>query len=257
MTLLEGRVVLVAGIGPGLGTEIALAAADHGARVVLGARTVSRCEELADEIGTDRAAAVALDVTDPGSCDGAVSTALERFGRLDGLVNNAFMEGDFRRLVDADLDRWRSIFEVNFFGAMTMVRSAVDALSESGDGRVLMVNTMSTQRIVPRYGAYAGSKGALATVTRTLALELGERGIRVNGIHPGYIYGPNVQAYFEHQAQRRGVGPREIYDEVAAETALGYLPTAAEIAGTAVFLLSPLARPVTGQAIGVTAGHTV
>jgi NAD(P)-dependent dehydrogenase (short-subunit alcohol dehydrogenase family) len=254
--LLDGKVAIVAGIGPGLGREIALLFAEHGASLALGARTVSRCEELAAEIG-DHAMGVALDVTSTESCEAAVAATVERFGGVDIVVNNAFDDGDFRRIMDADLDAWQRTFDVNFFGAVRMTRAAVPAMRARGEGKVVMVNTMSTQRIQERFGVYAASKGALATATRTLALELGGDGIRVNGIHPGYIWGPNVEAYFAHQAQRRGVDPQVVYDEVASEVALGYLPPAAEIAGAALFFASDLSRSVTGQALGVNGGHIV
>ena len=121
-----------------------------------------------------------------------------------------------------------------------------------------MINSMSsTNNIEKAYGAYAASKGALSTATRTLAMELGEHGIRVNAVHPGYIMGPNVEIYLEMQAKERGISRDEVYDEIAAQTALGYLAPAAEIAGAAVFFASDLARPITGQAIGVDAGQWI
>jgi NAD(P)-dependent dehydrogenase (short-subunit alcohol dehydrogenase family) len=91
-------------------------------------------------------------------------------------------------------------------------------------------------------------------VTKTLARELGPSGIRVNGVFPGYIWGPNVEWYFKHLAEERGVTPEEVYAEVASGNALHYIPDSAEIAGTVVFLASDLARPVTGQSINVSAG---
>ena len=90
-----------------------------------------------------------------------------------------------------------------------------------------MVNSMSAVRIQERFGAYAASKAALAAATKTLAMELGRFGIRVNGVHPGYIWGDSVERYFHYQADRRGITFEELYDEVAAETALGYLPALA------------------------------
>ncbi len=148
--------------------------------------------------------------------------------------------------------------DVNFFGALTMTQAALPALKAAGDGRIVMINTMSsTNNIEKAYGAYAASKGALAVATRTLAAELGEHGIRVNAVHPGYIMGPNVEIYFEMQAKERGITPDEVYAEVASETALGYLAPAAEIAGAAVFFASDLARPITGQFIGVDAGQWI
>jgi NAD(P)-dependent dehydrogenase (short-subunit alcohol dehydrogenase family) len=145
--------------------------------------------------------------------------------------------------------------EVNLWGALRMTQAVVPAMRDRGDGRVVMINTMSVRRIRPRFGAYAASKGALETATKTLAAELGPHGIRVNGIHPGYIWGESVQAYFAHQAQRRATSPDDVYREVADETCLGYLPTAAEVAGSVLFFASDLSRPVTGQSLGVNAGH--
>ena len=260
MGLLEGRVALIAGVGPGLGREIALAYAREGADLVLCARRTEASQEVADLVRGHgrRAEVVSVDVTHRDRCDAAVATAVERLGGLHVLVNNAFHAGDFSRFDDADLGRWRRTMDVNFFGTLTMTQAAVPALAASGDGRIVMINSMSaTNNLEKAYGAYAASKGALATATRTLALELGEHGIRVNAIHPGYIWGPNVQIYFEMQAKDRGISPEEVYDEVAYRTALGYLAPAEEMAGAAVFFASDLARPITGQAIGVDAGQWI
>jgi NAD(P)-dependent dehydrogenase (short-subunit alcohol dehydrogenase family) len=255
--LLDGKVGIVSGIGPGMGRDISLAFAQHGADVALVGRTESKLEAVAAEVEAlgRRALPVVCDIADEDACRAGVDRVAAELGRVDVLVNNAFDGGDASLVLDADLDRWRRTMDVNLFGALAMTRAAVPHLEASGDGRVIMINTMSTQRIQKRWGAYAASKGALATVTKTLALELGERGIRVNGVHPGYIYGDSVEWYFNHQAEKRGITFQEVYDEVASETCLGYLPTSEEIAGTVVFFASPLARPVTGQMIGVNAGH--
>ncbi len=255
--LLEDKVALISGVGPGLGRDIALAFAKEGAAVVLGARTESRVRELANEVasGGARAAAVSLDVTASASCAAAVRAAVDQFGRLDILVNNAFDDGDFARFEQADLDSWRRTMDTNLFGTLQLTQAAIAPMKAQGDGRIVMVNTMSVHRIRPRFGAYSASKAALATATKTLALELGAYGIRVNGVHPGYIWGDSVAQYFEFQASRRGVTPQEIYDEVAAETALGYLPPSSEVAGSIVFFASDLSKPVTGQALSVNAGH--
>lgn len=255
--LLDGKVAIVSGIGPGMGRDISLAFAREGADVVLGGRTLSKLEGVAAEVEAlgRRAHPVVCDIADEAACIAAVNEAAEALGRVDILVNNAYDGGDAKSFLDADFDRWRQTIEVNLFGSLAMTRAAVPHLEATGDGRVIMINTMSTQRIQPKYGAYAASKGALATITKTLAMELGPLGIRVNGIHPGYIYGDSVEWYFNHQAEKRGITFQEVYDEVASDTCLGYLPDSEEIAGTAVYFASPLAKPVTGQMIGVNAGH--
>lgn len=255
--LLEGKVAVVTGVGPGLGRAMVLALAEAGADVVMCARRPKVMEKLAAKVAETgrRAIPTITDVTDAEACARAVETATGELGRLDILVNSAFDDGDFTPFMDADLDRWRRTMDVNFFGTLTMTKAAVPALRQHEDSRIVMVNTMSTQRIQIGFGAYAASKGALSTITKTLAKELGPDGIRVNAIHPGYIWGPSVEQYFKWQAADRDVEYQEVYDEVASETCLHYLPPADEIAGSVVFFASPLARCITGQALSVNAGH--
>lgn len=256
--LVDGKVALVSGIGPGMGRDIALLLAEHGADVALGARTVANCEAVAAEVEAlgRGALALRLDVTDAESCAAAVDAVVERFGRIDILVNNAFHDGDFARFLDADFASWRHTMDVNLWGTLQLTQLVAARMQEQGDGgRIVMTNSMSVVRIQERFGAYTASKAALAAATKTLAKELGRFGIRVNAVHPGYIWGPSVEAYFHHQAERRGITFEERYAEVASETALGYLPHSSEIAGSVLFLCSDLAKPVTGQALHVNAGH--
>ncbi len=257
MGMLDGKVALVSGIGPGMGRDIALALAGEGADVVLGARSEKRMSKVAAEVEALGRAAISVpcDITSRVDCDGIVDAARQRFGRLDVLVNNAFHGGNDTSFVDSDLDDWRTTMDVNFFGTMQLTQAAVPLLTEQDDSRIVMINTMSIQNIEAKYGAYAASKAALATATKTLAVELGRDGVRVNSVHPGYIWGRSVEWYFGWLAEQRGITPEEVYDEIAAGTCLGYLPHSSEIAGTVVYLASPLARPVTGQTINVNCGH--
>jgi NAD(P)-dependent dehydrogenase (short-subunit alcohol dehydrogenase family) len=253
--LVEGKVALVSGIGPGMGRDIALLLADHGADVALGARRPDHTEAVGKEVADRGRAALPLrlDITDRASCEAAVAEVVDRFGGIDILVNNAFHDGDFSRFADADLDSWKHTMDVNLWGTLQLTQVAVPHMPDGG--RIVMTNSMSAVRVQDRFGAYMASKAALAATTKSLAKELGRKGIRVNGVHPGYIWGPSVEAYFRHQADRRGITFEERYAEVAAETALGYLPHSSEIAGTVLYLCSDLAKPVTGQAIHVNAGH--
>ena len=255
--LLEGKVGLVSGIGPGMGRDIALAFAREGADVALLGRTEARLRSVAEEVEAlgRRARPVVCDIVDEGACVAAAAAVADGLGGIDVLVNNAYHGGDAKPFMEADFADWHTTMEVNLFGSLYLTRACVPHLEASGDGRVVMINTMSVQRIERRWGAYVASKGALAAITKTLARELGAKGIRVNGVHPGYIYGESVEWYFNHLADKRGVTFQDVYDEVAAETCLGYLPHSEEIAGTVVYFASPLARPVTGQMIGVNAGH--
>jgi NAD(P)-dependent dehydrogenase (short-subunit alcohol dehydrogenase family) len=255
--LLEGKVAIVSGIGPGMGRDIALLLAEHGADLVLGARRTDKSDEVAEEVRAKgrRAEVVRLDITDAAACADAVTVATGTLGGLDILVNNAFHDGNRKAFLDAPLEEWRQTMDVNFWGTLQMTRAAVPAMIKRGGGRVVMVNTMSAHRIEPTYGAYAASKGALETATKTLAVELGVHGIRVNGIHPGYIWGDSVEWYFNHLGKKRGISGEEVYKEVADQTALKYLPHSSEIAGSVLFFASDLSKPVTGQSLDVNCGH--
>ena len=257
MGLLDGKVALVSGAGPGLGRDIALAFGREGATVVVAARNEERIAALAEEVAKTGATAQPrrLDITDPASCEDVTRAIVADHGRLDVLVNNAFSDGDHRRFLDADLAAWRATMDVNLFGTLQLTRAVAPQMIEQGDGRVVMINSMSSVKMRAGMGGYTASKAALAAVTKILAAELGEHGIRVNAIHPGYIWGDSVEWYFQHLAKKAGITPEEQYQSVAGETALGYLPPSAEIAEAVVFFASDMARPITGQALGVNGGH--
>ena len=256
-SMLDGKVALVSGIGPGMGRDVALLLARHGADVVLGARRTETSEQVAAEVRAigRRAEVVALDITDVDACSAAVDRARDALGGLDILVNNAFQDGNRKAFMDAPLEEWRVTMDVNLWGTLQMTKAAVPALIERDGGSIVMVNSMSTHRIEQTYGAYAASKGALETATKTLALELGPHAIRVNGVFPGYIWGDSVEWYFGYLGKKRGITGEDVYAEVAGETALKYLPHSSEIAGSVLFFASDLSKPVTGQSLDVNCGH--
>ena len=262
--LLEGKTAVVTGIGPGMGRDIALSLAREGADVALVARsdkTVPAVAEESEAMGR-RAVPVYANIADADECARMASEVQAAFGgSLDILVNSAFYGGLDERFEDADLDKWQRPIKVNYLGTLRVTQALLPQLkaagAERGDARIVMVNTMSVHHLEAGAGAYAGSKAALGAVSKTLALELGEYGIRVNSVHPGYIWGDSVQIYFQWQADERGGDTtwETIYEERAAETALGYLPHSSEIAGAVVFFASPLAKCVTGTALPVNSGH--
>src|SRR4051794_6711745 len=152
--LVADKVAVIAGVGPGLGRDTALALARQGADVVLSARTTETAEQVAAEareLGR-RAHVVACDITDPAACDALAASTMAEFGRLDVLVVNAFREGPHRTVEAADLDDWRTTMEVNFFGSLHVVRSAIPHLRQADAGRIVLVNTMSVQQAQDRFG---------------------------------------------------------------------------------------------------------
>jgi NAD(P)-dependent dehydrogenase (short-subunit alcohol dehydrogenase family) len=268
--MLEGKTALVTGIGPGMGRDISLGLAKEGADVILVARSEKVVPGVLAEIEAmgRRAFAVYGNIAKAEDClriaqEAEAAVAQLGSGRtgVDILINSAFHGGEHVKFEDADLQRWRRPVDINYFGTLQLTQAMLPLLKtaseRTGDARIVMINTMSVHDLEAKAGSYAGSKAALGAVTKTLALELGEYGIRVNAVHPGYIWGESVQIYFEWQAEERGGGAtwQDIYDERAAETALGYLPHSSEIAGAVVFFASPLALCVTGTALPVNSGH--
>ena len=254
--LLAGKVVIVCGIGPGLGRSIALRSARQGADVVLAARTAARLEEVAREVTAlgRRALAVPADISDPDAGQRLADATLAEFGRADALVHNALAMPPIKDLSVVDLDAVRSAFDVNVLGALRMTRAFSPALAEAG-GSVVMVNSMVVRFSQRGMGPYKATKAALLAVAQSLASELGPRGIRVNSVAPGHIWGENLRWYFSYLARKRGVDPQEIYDETAANIDLRRLPEPDEVADTVVFLASPMARAITGQCVDVNCGE--
>ncbi len=255
--LLEGRVAVVSGIGPGMGRDIALALAREGADLALCARTEARLESVAKEVEAlgRRVIAVCTDITRSNDCRRLAQRARAEYGRIDVLVNNAFHPGSYRTVEDDDLDNWRPPFEVNVLGSLRLTKEVIPLMKEQGGGSIIMINSMIIREALPTMAGYAASKGALMAATQTLARELGPDQIRVNSVVPGYIWGPSLESYFAQQAKQRGVDPQQIYDEVAARIALGKVPDSEEISGAVVFFASDLSRVVTGQSLDVNGGH--
>jgi NAD(P)-dependent dehydrogenase (short-subunit alcohol dehydrogenase family) len=255
--LLRDRIGIVSGIGPGVGRCVALAFAREGADVVLAARTAAGLETVAAEIRAlgRRALCVPTDIAQPADCERLVARALEEFGRVDVLVNNAFLTHPWGAIETADFDAWRRIFDVNLFGSLRLSQLVLPAMRQQGGGSIVMVNTMSTRIIEPNVGGYASSKAALMTATQTLAKEVGKDHVRVNSVVPGYIWSDKLEAYFRHLAKEQGRTYEQVFAEIAGRTALHHIPDSAEVADAVLFFASDLSRAITGQALDVNGGH--
>lgn len=257
LPFLDGKVVVVSGVGPGLGRSIAMRSAMAGAKVVLAARTESRLLSVAEEIGDlgGTALCVPTDLTDDDSVSALVDSALAEFGRVDAVVNNAFVQPPYERLLDVAFDEVRRGMDINLLAALNLTRKLAPALIES-QGSVVMINSIVLRNQLPAFGSYRVMKAGLLALARSLSVELGPLGVRVNSVAPGYIWADSVKRLFEKQAAERGVPFQQVYDEVAADTDLRRLPEPDDIANTVVFLASDFARAVTGQCLDVNCGHT-
>ncbi len=256
MGLLDGQVVVVCGVGPGLGRAIAVQSARAGADVVLAARTEARVKEAAAEVTAlgRRAVTVVTDVTDDELAGRLPEAALAAFGRVDALVNNAFAIPPITSLADVGLEAVRAGFETSVLGALRMTRLFTPALADSR-GSVVMINSAVLRHSRLTFGPYKMAKSALLGLAQSLATELGPQGIRVNSVAPGYIWAGALKWYFGQLAEQRGVPRQQVYDETAATIDLRRLPEPDEIADAVVFLASPMARAITGQCLDVNCGE--
>ena len=254
--LLQDKVVIISGVGPGLGRSIAIRSAEQGADVVLAARTASKLDEVAKEVSAlgRRALPVPTDIADPAAAERLRDATLAEFGRADALVHNALAMPPIKDLSVVDLEAIKSAFDVNVVGALRMTRLFTPALAASS-GSVTMINSMVVRFSQRTMGPYKATKAALLAVAQSLASELGPQGIRVNSVAPGHIWGDSLQWYFGYLAKKRGVDPQDIYDETAANIDLRRLPEPDEVADAVVFLASPLARAITGQCLDVNCGE--
>ena len=257
--LLEGRTVIVTGVGPGLGRSLALACAREGANVVLAARSADVLDSVAEEIEGlgARSLPVPTDVTDADARRRLVDSAVAKFQGIDGLVNSAFVQPPMETIADVSMDTWLDSFTINCHAAVAVTKEALPHLAKSGSGAVVFVNTMSLLTNRPRFGAYTAAKAALAAAAKVLAAEVGPLGVRVNSICPGYIWGRPVRDYLQRPADARGVDYEIVHSELLDQIPLRRINTPDEIANPAVFLLSELARGVTGVMIDVNGGQAM
>lgn len=255
--LLEGKTVIVTGVGAGLGRECATSALREGANVVMAARTQETLDATAAELDPsgERVAAVATDITDADACTALVARAQERFGSVDALIQVAAFEYVFGGLHDTKLDDWRKAFETNVLGALTVLRPVAAAMKAGGGGAVVLIGSQSMFKPALPQAGYAASKGALLTAMYYLADELGADNIRCNMVVPSWMWGPPVQMYVEGTAKHKGISPDEALQNLVGDFPLKRMTEDGEVADVAMFFASDLAKAITGQHLMVNSGE--
>ncbi len=246
---LDGKVAWITGASRGLGRELAFAFAGAGAAVLLSARSAARLEQVASAIREygGEAEVVAGSVADPAVLDATAKVACERWGRLDVLVNNAGVSPAFvrsERLADAD---WQEVLDVNLTAPLRCCRAALPLLEAAGGGSIVNVSSVHGARAHERLIAYAASKGGLEMVTRTLAVEWVERGIRVNAVAPGYLETEMTAGLRDHERW--------------AAALLGQIPMrrfgqSAEVVPAVLFLAAETSSYITGTTLFIDGGWT-
>lgn len=255
--LLEGKSVVVAGVGPGLGRAVALVAAEHGADVVLAARSHDTLEKIAEEVRSTgrRALAVSTDLTSDEDCARLIATAESELGGVDGLVSNAFAMPPFEKLVDQSLDTIRDSLEINLFASLRLAKAVAPVMQRAGRGSIVITLSSVLRQTRTTFGAYKIAKHGLLGMARSLAHELGPDGIRVNSVAPGYVGELAAEMDSKLRSAWTGEDEASIHRRIVEAHMLRRVPEPEEIAGTMVYLLSELASPVTAQCIDVNAGE--
>lgn len=238
----DGKVAIVTGASRGIGLGIAQRLVDDGAQVLVTARKADALEEAVAALGDGRAAYVAGSGDDAAHQEEAVRTAIERFGRLDFLVNNTGINPVYGRMIDIDLDAAAKIFAVNVLSAVAWAQQAYHQWMGEHGGAIVNVASVAGLKPAPNIGMYGASKSALIHVTEELAVELGPD-IRVNGVAPAVVKTKFAKALYEGRE-----------DEVAEPYPLKRLGLPEDIAGVVGFLLSDDAAWLTGQTITADGG---
>lgn len=255
--MLEGKTIIVTGVGSGLGREVACQCVRDGANVVLGARTQSQLEAVAKEADPSgqHVAVASTDITDPEACQRIVEAAQRRFGGVDGVVQVAAYELAFGKLEDMDFDAWRTSFETNVIGSLQLLRQVVPAIRKQDGGAVVLIGSQSMYVPQIEQMGYAASKGALLSSMFYLAKELGKDRIRVNTVVPSWMWGPPVELYLKMQAKQGDETEAEIKAGIEAGIPLGQMAEDGDVANAVVFMLSDRARMITGQTLLVNGGE--
>ena len=205
------------------------------------------------------ALAVPTNLVDRDAVDALVDRTVSELGHIDVLVNNAFRMDPYQPFDQVDLTKWKKVYDVNVWGALSLTQACIPALkasaTERGDASIVFILSMSMRKIRSGEGGYSTSKGALHTAMKTLAIEFGPSRVRVNAVAPGWIGGPSVDIYLQWQSEARGITIDDVRAEIESEIPLGEIPPQDDIAHSVVFFASPWSRVVTGQTLDVNGGE--
>lgn len=243
---LDGRVVLVTGSGRGIGAEIAARAAADGARVAIHYRTSA--DGARDTLERVRAAGAEgetfeADLTDGAAAEGLVHRVIERFGGIDGLVNNAGLT-QVSSFLSIEPAEWDAVIRTDLTAAFHTCRAALPSMVEQGSGTIVNIASRLGQMGVPETAAYSAAKAGLIGLTRSLAREFGPKGIRVNAVAPGVIVTPMTEDLVDSETGRQRL----------RDMPLGRFGRPDEVAEAVVFLLSDRASLFLGQTLNPNSG---
>lgn len=244
--------MITGGAGAGIGNGLSEALAEAGWSIAIVERDRPAAEKLAEKLVAGGAAVevIVADVTDAAAPETAVRKTLERFGRLDGLVNSVGV-GLLKKAGDVSDTEMRSLFEVNFFAAVRFARAALPALTKT-EGAIVNIGSVHAATAARNFAIYAATKAALEAFTRGLAMDYGPVGVRANIVHPGLVESPQNSAFLSTMPDPQAW----LVNFAATKQCIPRLTTARDVGELVAFLLGKKARTITGQNIFADGGTT-
>jgi NAD(P)-dependent dehydrogenase (short-subunit alcohol dehydrogenase family) len=252
----ERRVTLITGASQGIGRVLAITFAGAGDALILAARNEEGLTETATAARDQdvEVLVVPTDVTDPTQVDRLARQALDHFGQVDVMINNSGIGGPSGPMWELDLEDWRQTFAVNVEGVFLVSKALMPQMIERCSGSVIIIGSITGKRPLWGRTPYASTKSALVGLTRTLAIEAGRYGVRVNLISPGFVAGPRLDWVITSQAEVRDISEAEARAEMEAEAALQRLTQPEDVARAALFLASDDSTAISGADLNVNSG---
>lgn len=248
---LTGKVAIVTGASRGMGASIAWAYARAGARLVLSSRKLENVQPVADAINAEfpqQATALAAHAGEAAAAQALVAAAVDTYGRLDIVVNNAATNPHFGPILTAEESHWDKILQVNLKGTFWLCQAAIRQMQAQGGGKIINMASIAGIRPGAMMGIYSVSKAALIMLTKVLASEVGSYNIQVNAIAPGFVKTKFSAALWQNPA---------IAQALIAQTPAGRMAEPDEITGIALYLASPASDFTTGTVFTIDGGYTI
>jgi NAD(P)-dependent dehydrogenase (short-subunit alcohol dehydrogenase family) len=251
------RTVIVTGGGYGIGKQIVLAFGRLGANIVLAARSENKIMDVAAELramDTDPLA-VRTDISNEDSVKEMVNRAMDKYDRIDVLVNNAAVSGPSARVPDIESDDWLNTIAINLTGTFFCCKYVAQIMVPAKRGNIITLSSTAGRSCYPMRAPYAVTRWGVIGLSHTLAAELGPLGIRVNAVVPGPIEGQRSKGVFEAMARAQGKSFDDIRKFYTKDIPIGRMPTEQEVANAVIYLASDMSIGIHGQTLQVDGGR--
>jgi len=254
----EGRTAIITGSTYGIGEAIAKVLADEGAVSIVTGRTKEDGERVSEEIRAAGGTAeyYSLDVTDEKRVEEVAKAVYEKYGRIDILVNNAGIAGPNKPIHEYTKEEWERVFDVNVTGSFLCTKHVIPYMKKGGGGSIVYMSSIYGIVGAHDIPAYHATKAANRIMAKTGALFYAEDNIRVNSVHPGFIWTPMVENFLKDTSQKTGVPAEELRAKLDAEHPIGHIGEPNDIAYGVLYLVSDEAKFVTGEELIIDGGYT-